>query len=192
MNDDELQRHLKDVAPLRGMFVTAMPDCLLFYSWTRESEAWSAEDVAAYLGDLIRANTQSLRALSSWSSQMQITVEASDVLLLLRELEGDFVVAFVFERGTPLGMLRLHVERILAKLNELLPKIRPEERPRGVRVAEFLLRYAPDAHTALQRAALQSGLPLDLLHDPEQLSPAQTERFETSVCAILGLDSLTL
>jgi hypothetical protein len=89
-------------------------------------------------------------------------------------------------------MVRLHVKMVLALLDELLPRVKPEQRPRGVRIAEFLLRYAPDAHTALQRAALRSGIGVDMLKKPEQLASHQLELFERSVCDILGLDALKL
>ncbi len=192
INEKDLEQSLRNVSALRGMFVTAMPDCLLFYAWMRGEEDWAGEDVAAYFGDLIRANGQGLRALSAWSSEMQVTIEASDILLVLRELPTDFVVGFVFERSVPLGVARLSIKQILATLEDFLPKVSPEQRARGVRVAEFLLRYAPDAHAALQRASLRSGLPLELLNDPAQLTPDQTEQFERSVCDILGLDTLNL
>lgn len=192
MNDTSLQETLERVPSLRGLFVTAMPDCLLFQSWMKEGEVWSGEDVASYFGDLIRANREGLRALQAWSAEMQVTIEATDLLLVLREIGSDFVVGFAFDRSAPLGMIRLHVKTVLALLEELLPKVRPEQRPRAVRIAEFLLRYAPDAHTALQRAALRSGVAVDLLRRPEELAPQQIELFEGAVCDILGLDSLEL
>lgn len=192
MADTSLQETLERVPSLRGLFVTAMPDCLLFQSWMKEGEEWSGEDVASYFGDLIRANRQGLKALQAWSAEMQVTIEATDLLLLLRELSGDFVVGFVFDRSAPLGMVRLHVKMVLALLDDILPKVQPEQRPRAVRIAEFLVRYAPDPHTALQRAALRSGVAVEALRRPETLQPQQVEHFEHAVCDILGLDSLKL
>lgn len=192
MTDQSLQQAVEGVPSLRAVFVTAMPDCLLYDSWMREDESWSGEDVASYFGDLIRANREGLRALRAWSAEMQVTIESTDLLLVLRELSSDFVVGFAFERSSPLGMVRLHVKRVLGLLEDMLPKVRPEQRPRAVRVAEFLTRYAPDVHTALQRAALRSGVPVDVLRKPESLSTQQVERFERSVCDILGLESLNL
>ncbi len=192
INEQTLEQSLRAIPALRGMFITAMPDCLLFHAWMRRDEAWAGEDVAAYFGDLIRANGQGLRALSAWSSEMQVTIEASDMLLVLRELPSDFVVGFVFDRTMPLGVARLNVKQVLTLLEDFLPQVSPEERARSVRVAEFLLRYAPDAHTALQRAALRSGISIDLLNEPDQLTADQTALFERSVCDILGLEALNL
>ncbi len=192
MSEISLRHAVQEVPSLRGLFVTAMPDCLLIDSWMLDEEQWSGEDVAAYFGDLIRANREGLKALGAWSAEMQVTIESTDLLLVLRELSSDYVVGFVFERTTPLGMVRLHIRRVLALLDELLPKVSPEQRPRAVRVSEFLVRYAPDSHTALQRAALRSGLAIESLQSPENLSDEQVERFETSVCDILGLETLSL
>ena len=192
MADSTLSQAVQGVPSLRGLFITAMPDCLLFDAWVSPDEDWSGEEVASYFGDLVRANREGLKALRAWSAEMQVTIEATELLLILRELSSDFVVGFIFERATPLGMVRLHVKRVLSVLEEMLPKVQPEARPRAIRIAEFLTRYAPDTHTALQRAALRSGIAFDLLQTPEHLSPAEVSAFERSVCDILGLESLNL
>lgn len=192
MADITLASAVEDVPALRGAFVTAMPDCLLFDAWMRSEEAWEGEDVASYFGDLVRANREGLRALQAWSAEMQVTIESTDLLLVLRELSSDFVVGFAFERSAPLGMVRLHVKRVLGTLEDILPKIQPEQRAYAVRISDFLLRYAPDSHTALQRAALKSGIPIDSLREPSQLSESEVSVFERSVCDILGLESLAI
>jgi len=192
MADSTLAQAVQGVPSLRGLFITAMPDCLLFDAWVSPDDDWSGEEVASYFGDLVRANREGLKALGAWSAEMQVTIEATELLLILRELSTDFVVGFIFERRTPLGMVRLHVKRVLSLLEEMLPKVEPEARPRAIRIAEFLTRYAPDTHTALQRAALRSGIAFNLLQTPEYLSPAQVSDFERSVCDILGLESLNL
>jgi len=192
MSDRSLEEALEGVPSLRAAFITAMPDCLLFDSWVREGENWSGEDVASFFGDLIRANREGLKALQAWSAEMQVTIESTDLLLVLREVSSDFVVSFAFERSAPLGMVRLHVKRVLTLLTEQLPKVEPQQRPRALRVAEFLTRYAPDAHTALKRAALRTGIPVDSLQNPQSLSATQVELFERSVCDILGLETLSL
>lgn len=192
MSEKSLARAVEDVPSLRGAFITAMPDCLLFDAWMREEEEWVGEDVASYFGDLVRANREGLRALQAWSSEMQVTIESTDLLLVLRELSSDFVVGFAFDRAAPLGMVRLHVKRVLALLEELLPKVQLEQRPYAVRVSDFLLRYAPDAHTALQRAALKSGISVNTLREPQQLNGEQTDRFEQAVRDILGLETLAI
>lgn len=61
MDEKLVARSVGDIPALRGAFVTAMPDCLLFDSWSREQEDWTVEDVASYFGDLVRANREGLR-----------------------------------------------------------------------------------------------------------------------------------
>ena len=103
MIDRYIEQAVEEIPQLIGIFVTAMPDSLLFSSWVRQGTEWSAEDVAAYFDDLIRSNRQGLKALGSWSSEMQVTIESAESLVVLRELSADFVCGCVFERSAPLG-----------------------------------------------------------------------------------------
>lgn len=187
--EDKLRAVFNDTPALRGVFVTAMPDCLLFTHWQRENERWIAEEAAAYFGDLVRANREALRALSSWSSDMQVTIESRDVLLVIREINANFVVACAFEKNAALGMVRMYVRRVLSVLEELLPKIEQKQLPRSVRILEFLDRYAPDAHAVRHRVALRTGIPFETLQsDAAALNEAQVGALEEAVCDILGLD----
>lgn len=190
--DRYLEQAVAEVPQLIGIFVTAMPDALLFSSWVREGTDWSAEDVASYFGDLIRANRQGLKALGSWSSEMQVTIESAESLVVLRELSSDFVCGCVFERSAALGMVRLHLKRLLERVNQALPKVQAEDRPRGLRIMEFLDRYAPDPHAVTLRVSLRSGISLDELKSPGNLSPDQVKRLEETACKILGVNQLSL
>jgi hypothetical protein len=189
--EQKLSSVFSEIPSLRGVFVTAMPDCLLFTQWQRANESWVAEEAAAYFGDLVRANREGLRALASWSSDMQVTIESRDILLLICEVRSDFVVASAFERSAPLGMVRIFMRRILGVLDEFLPRVEQTQRPRGVRILEFLERYAPDAHAVRHRVALRSGIPYEHLQTKaDQLSEKQIEALEGTVCDILGLDKI--
>lgn len=192
MAEKILARAVEGVTSLRGAFVTAMPDCLLFDSWVREQEEWNVEDTASYFGDLVRANREGLRALGSWSSDMQVTIESSDTLILLRELSEDFIVGCVFERNAPLGMVRLNLKRLLERLQVQLPQFEIQHRPRGVRVVDFLRRYAPDPHAVLLRVALRTGIDAESLERPESLSEEQVASVEEAAKRILGLDELAV
>lgn len=192
MMDRYIEEAVAEIPQLIGVFLTAMPDSLLFSSWVRGGTEWSAEDVAAYFGDLVRANRQGLKALGSWSSEMQVTIESAESLVVLRELSSDFVCGCVFERSAPLGMVRLHVKRLLERVVQALPKIQPEDRPRGTRIMEFLDRYAPDPHAVTLRVSLRAGIPLDDLKAPATLSVDQIRRLEESACKILGVQQLSL
>jgi predicted regulator of Ras-like GTPase activity (Roadblock/LC7/MglB family) len=189
--EEKLRSVFTETPSLRGVFVTAMPDCLLFTHWQRDNETWVAEEAAAYFGDLVRANREGLRALSSWSSDMQVTIESRDALLVIREINADFVVACAFERSAALGMVRMYVRRVLSVLEELLPKIEQKQLPRAVRILEFLDRYAPDSHAVRHRVALRTGITYDTLQSSAaQLSASQVEALESAVCDILGLDRI--
>jgi predicted regulator of Ras-like GTPase activity (Roadblock/LC7/MglB family) len=188
----QLKEIATDVPSLRAIFVTAMPDCLLFDSWVRTGETWQADEAASYFGDLVRANREGLKALQSWSTEMQVTIESHDVLLVLRELRADFVVTLAFQRDAPLGMVRMHTRKLLERLDDVLPKLELKTRPLGVRIKEFLEKYAPDPHAALSRASLRTGIPLEVLKKPETLTPAQQQHFEETVKDILGLESLSV
>lgn len=181
-----------DVPSMRGVFITAMPDCLLYDAWTRPNEQWVPEEAASYFGDLVRANREGLKALQAWSAEMQVTIESANLLLVIRELRADFLVTLAFDRNAPLGMVRLHTKRILDRLDVVLPKLDVKERPRGVRIMEFLQKYAPDPHAALQRVSLRTGLELEALRQPEALDAGSVEILEETVKDILGLDKLAL
>lgn len=192
MNAQYLSHAVEDVPSLKAVIIIAMPDCLLFDAWVRSDLEWSAEQVAAYFGDLFRANREGLKALSSWSSDMQVTIESPEHHIVLRELARDFVCACVFERSAALGMVRLHCQRLIERVSSALPNFEVTERPRGVLVIDFLHRYAPDAHAVLLRTSLRSGLSMDQLSAPERLTPDQVRTLEDTACQILGLKQLSL
>lgn len=181
-----------DVPSLRAVFVTVMPDCLLFDSWIRGDTEWSAEFVASYFGDMVRANREGLKALGAWSADVQHTIETPEYLIVLKELDQDFVCTCVFDRNAALGMVRLQTRKLHKAIGELLPQFEVEERPHGVRVVEFLERYAPDAHAVLLRVSLRTGIDRSLLQSPQDLAPEQVVQVERAACQILGLQELSL
>ncbi len=190
--DRYVEQAAAEVPQLIGVFITAMPDSLLFSSWVRSGTEWSAEDVASYFGDLVRANREGLKALGSWSSEMQVTIESAESLVVLREISADFVCGCVFERNAALGMVRLHLKRLLERISAALPKVQPEDRPRGLRIMEFLDRYAPDPHAVTLRVSLRSGISIEELQSPGSLNADQIRRLEETACKILGVNQLSL
>ncbi len=191
MSDVRLQDLVQDVPGLSALFLTLMPDCLLYDAWVDAGErSWRPEDVASYFGDLVRANREGLKALESWSSDMQVTIESADALVVLKELRGDFVVSLVFERRVPLGMVRLYTRRLLERLDGVLPAVEVHERPAAVRALEFVQRYAPDPHAVMLRMSLKTGLPLEQLERPDQLDEAQTQAVLDAARDVLGLEQL--
>ena len=123
---------------------------------------------------------------------MQVTIESAETLVVLRELSEDFVCGCIFERSAPLGMVRLHLKRLLERVVAALPKVQAEDRPRAARILEFLERYAPDPHAVLLRVSLRSGLTLEQLKTPANLSQTDTQKLEETACRILGVPQLSL
>lgn len=122
MSPNALERAASVIPSLRGVFVVGMPDCLLHDAWMRPGEPWAEDEAANQVGGLFQAHQLALRALSAWAPGMQVTVESSNLLLVMRELRAETVVAFAFDRASPLGMARLHVKRLLTTLANGLPE----------------------------------------------------------------------
>ena len=192
MTPDFLAKAVEDINSLRAIFVIAMPDCLLYGSWLHSESSWNEEEVASYFGDLFRANREGLKALESWSAEMQVTIDSPEHWILVQELNDDFVAASVFERKTALGMVRLYHQKLMDRVRLSLPHFEAESRPRGVRIVSFLNRYAPDPHAVLLRVSLRTKLPLELLEQPEKLSSDQIQQVEQTACEILGIESMNL
>ncbi|MEC7524175.1 MAG: hypothetical protein VYE22_30115 [Myxococcota bacterium] len=192
MSQTTLERAVEDVGPLRAVFITAMPDCLLYDAWERAEDGFEVEEIAAYFGDLVRSNRQGLKALGSWSSDMQVTIESAESLVVIREINEHFVCGCVFERSAPLGMVRLQMKRMIERIAEMLPQVEAQERPRGVRLVEFVSRYAPDPHAALMRISVRTGLTMEQLEAAEGLDADAVERLESATKRILGLTQLSV
>ena len=62
----------------------------------------------------------------------------------------------------------------------------------GSRLLAYLERYAPDTHAALLRVSLQTGLPVTLLRQPDNLSADEFTQVAESVRNILGVEQLNL
>ncbi|MBK8257468.1 MAG: hypothetical protein IPK82_32970 [Polyangiaceae bacterium] len=177
---------------LRAYLVITMPDCLPYSAWTRAGSDISVEDSAGYFGDLVRANRQGLKSVGAWSADMQVTIEASDTLVVLRELNDHFVCCAMYDRNTALGLLRLQLKSLVDRIMAGLPQLDVEERPRAVRVIEFLERYAPDPHAVLLRVSTRTGIPLASLRDPLVLNPDQVRSLEETAARILGLEHINV
>ncbi len=182
----------EELPSLRAVLITAMPDCLLFDDWNRSDVSLEAERAAAYFGDLIRANHAGLKSMDALTDKMQVTVESDDVLIVIREIRDNFVVTAVFDAGSPLGMVRLFVDRILSVADKNLPTREVQERSRGAMLVDFMRKYAADPHAVLKRASLRTGISLSKLRSPAELSEDQVEKLEVVAQELLGLDHINL
>ncbi len=190
MSRSMLELAAEGVTPLKAVFITAMPDCLLYDAWQREESDLDVSEVASYFGDLVRSNREGLKALGSWSSDMLVTIESADTLVVLREINQHFICGSIFDRAAPLGMLRLHLKRMVERIASQLPELTPEERPRGVRLMDFVNRYAPDPHAAILRISVRTGLTVEQLEAAADLSEEAVERVEKAAQRILGLQEI--
>jgi hypothetical protein len=119
-----IEDDFRETPELAGVFVATMPDCLLFDGWQRDGRAWDADAIAGHFGDLIRANREGLRALASWSQDMQVTIESGKMVVVLREISLAFAIGCVFE-GAPVGVARMHTRRLAARVAPTLPDMTP-------------------------------------------------------------------
>lgn len=192
MSQQQLKALVEQIEPLRACIIVTMPDCLLCSSYQRDGEAWDPELVAAYFGDLMRSNRQNLEQLDKWTDQTQVTIESANRHIVVKQLNAQFVVGFAFEGGVPLGMVRLHISRMMGGIESILEGAKPKELSRGKKLINYLERYAPDTHAAMLRLSLQTGLPMALLQQPDEFSEAESAAVEESVQRILGLERLSL
>jgi len=179
-----------DVPALRGLFVAALPDGQLHDAWMRPKEQWSARHLTPSFGDVHRAMRRALETLGSWAADAQVTIESGNVLIVLREVRPGFLAAFAFDRTAAAANVGGQIKRLMQRLQEVLPSGEPEQRPRAVRIVDFLLRHGPDPHTILARVALKTGITLERLGAPSALEPTEVELLEEAVKDVLGLDSL--
>ncbi len=116
-----LSQATEGVPGLLGLFLITIPDCLPYQSWTKEDAGLFFEDAVSHFGDLVRLNRKKLSAIESQIEEIQITLEARDRLTILRDLSPDFVLACVFDRDVPLGIIRIHYRQILERVTAQLP-----------------------------------------------------------------------
>jgi predicted regulator of Ras-like GTPase activity (Roadblock/LC7/MglB family) len=70
--------------------------------------------------------------------------------------------------------------------------LRPPQWPRGARLIELLKRRVPDAHAALLRLSLRTGISVEALDHADRLDDSQVELVEASVRDILGHEQLSV
>jgi hypothetical protein len=175
---------------LRGVLLVQMPDSTHFDSWM--AEPIDGESVAHYVGDMVRAHAHALEGLGSRTEKVDITIETGHLTVIVKPLTARISGAFLFDRLTPLGMARLELKRLLTHLVPNLPTEKVEHRPRGVRLMEFLRRYAPDPHAVFLRISLRTGIELSSLESPEALSVEEVSALEEATRYILGLETLSI
>lgn len=175
---------------LNGLVITQLPDCLAWKAWQKID--FDHEDVAAYFGDMIRAQRSACQTISPITQNIRLTIESDQFTILAIELTPAFAIIFIFDPRIALGMARLSIKRFCQVILENLPKDDVVERSRGERLVEFVKRYAPDPHTIMMRVSLQAKIPAAALEKPATLSNEQVDKLEQAVKSILGISNIHL
>ena len=175
---------------LEGVVVTTLPDCL---AWeVSQKIEFDSEEIAAYFGDMVRAQRNACQTLSKDVTDIKLSIESEQFTVLATELNENFMAVFIFQSQTPLGMARLSMKRLASVIIENLPTEEVAVRSHGERILEFVKRYAPDSHSVMMRISLQTKIPLQSLSAPEHLTEAEIEKLETAVKSVLGVTEIRI
>ena len=187
---DWLEAPASAIEHLDGVVIVQLPDCVAWNHWTRSS--WDASEVAAYFGDITRANRNAMKTVGAGGEEVRLTIESDTQLILTCDLNESLVAVYIFSKKIQLGMARLHSKRLGKEISKHLPTGEVIVRSRAERIMEFLTRYAPDPHALPMRVSLQTRIPLDKIRNPAQLDEAQTVQLENAAKAILGVKTLRI
>lgn len=116
-----------DIRGLEAVIVTVIPENLLYDAWSRDGRVRDADETATYFGDLVRVHFGALESIGLQRGDIQITIETGGLIVLLRNIRSNFVVSLVFQDTMPLGLMRLHTDRILQFIAENLPNFSFDE-----------------------------------------------------------------
>lgn len=117
---DWLEEHARRGGELRAVVIARLPECMAWHSWTEEG--WDPVDVAAYFGDLARANRTAMKEVAGSTEPVSLFIEAPDQVIVVRDLRDDMVGVYVFDGSTPLGVVRLQTRRLERKVRDHLPE----------------------------------------------------------------------
>ena len=185
-----LKESASAITHLEGVVIAQLPECVAWDSWSRAS--WDAEEVAAYFGDMSRAGRNALKTAGTAGDSLRLTLETGDKLVMVEELNSNFVAVYLFEKKIQMGMARLRMRQINKVIQSNLPGDELQERSRAERIMAFLLRYAPDAHAVPMRISLQTGILIDRLNQPDSLTPEETSLLEVAAQNVLGVQQLRI
>lgn len=121
MTQQDIESIVSGIRQLGGVIVVTVPDCLLYSNWQKSDSNWDAEVAGAYFGQLLTSGTDGLRSVEGWQHLHQMILEVSEGLMVLRRTDGaDFVVGYIFDKGTALGWIRLQVDRTFPMIEQRL------------------------------------------------------------------------
>lgn len=101
---------------LRGVLVSATPDGLLVWSWTRAGLPFDPSELA----ELGRATAACLGSLGVEARGATMTLETDDLQVLAMPLDGPLLVHVVFDGGILPGLARAETKSIVDRLREVV------------------------------------------------------------------------
>lgn len=111
------------IAGLEAVIVTVIPDNLLYDAWSRGHRVAAPDESATFFGDLVRIHFDALESVGIQRGDIQITIESGGLIVLLRNISSHYVLSVVFQDHLPLGLMRLHTDRIIRLIQRNLPGI---------------------------------------------------------------------
>lgn len=173
------------IPQLQAVVLSAAPDGLIAWCWTRDRQA----DIALGFAALDRAAAQCLEGLGSDldSRSLMLTTDAHSVCAaplrevgeVGRELSPKLVLTSVFAGEIQRGMVMLHGTRIRMRVREALDGVWAGG-PWRRELAEFLLgREAPEL--ALARLSETSGVELQRLSHASELDARERESVRAAI-----------
>lgn len=103
---------------LRGVLVSAMPDGLLVWSWTRAGVPFDPSELA----ELGRTAAACLGSLGVEARGATMTLETDDLQVLALPIEGKLLVHVVFEGGVLPGLARAEAKLMGERLHEVIAR----------------------------------------------------------------------
>ena len=161
---------------LRGVLISAMPDALLVWSWTRAGAPFDPSELA----ELGRAAAGCLGSLGVEARGATMTLETDDLQILAMPLDDALLVHVVFEGGVLPGLARAEAKSIVERLREVVAR-GGLARPDGLREAiiDRLLSEVPaDVMLELRE---RCALSLAELEWPEVLRGPEREMLARSL-----------
>lgn len=159
-----------DIRGLEAAIVTVIPDNLLYDAWSRNDRVQDADEAATYFGDLVRIHFGALQSVGVERGNIQLTIESGDAIILVRNIRGNYVITLVFQDDVPLGLMRVHTQRLIEHVASTLPAFDGDEgslpfQPKDAPKPTDIVDTAPHAPDGFARAQADD-------HADDRLTPA--------------------
>jgi len=175
-----------EVEHLQGVVVAQRHDSTVWHAWSAEGHTLEAN--VAYFCDMARAGQRAVGAADA--SGVRLSVETDGRVVFVEGSGARYLTILSFAPAVDRFLARAASRRLHATISHHLPEEGAADLCKAERVMAFLLRYAPDAHAAPMRLALQTGISLERLQTPAALTDSETSALEDAVRNLLGIEDL--